>query len=124
MIPLEQISISRTLKGVSSPGQNIPHHLEGLLHNGHRQVCPIIYQSSNILLGHLGKLLLKDTFKTGKDDQTFSGVVVVHDSKFDIAIPFFYDSWLQVSMLADMELSSKTTTEVTSVILSPGRLAL
>lgn len=41
---------------------NLPHHLQRLLHNGNRQMCPIIDEPCNVVLGHLGKLFLKDAF--------------------------------------------------------------
>jgi hypothetical protein len=52
-------------------------------------MCSIIDQTSDIVLGHLGELLLEDTFEAGKDDEALSGAVIVDNAKLDLSISFF-----------------------------------
>lgn len=50
---------------------------------------PIVYQAGDVVLGHLRKLLLKDAFQAGEDDQTFALVVVVDDPELDFSVALF-----------------------------------
>jgi hypothetical protein len=51
-------------------------------------MCAIVHQAGYVVLGHLGKLLLKDTFEPCKDNKTLSLVVIVDHAEFDLAISF------------------------------------
>lgn len=51
----------------------------------------IIYQPSDVFLGHLWKLLLENAFEAGKDNQALSLVVIIDNSKLDVPISLFYD---------------------------------
>ena len=73
---------------------NLPHNFERLLDNGYGKMGPVVDQSRYVVFRHLGKLLLEDTFQASQDDRALTGVVVIDDSEFDIAIALFFDSRL------------------------------
>ena len=54
----------------------------------------VIDQSGDIVLRHLGQLLLEDAFQTGQNNQTFPAVIVVDNPKLDLAIALLRDSGL------------------------------
>jgi hypothetical protein len=54
-------------------------------------MSPIVDQSSDVILGHLRKLFLEDTFEAGQDDEALPFAIVIDDSKFDITISFLRD---------------------------------
>ena len=59
-------------------------------------MCPIVHQARNIILGHLGQLLLKQAFEARQDDQTLPRPVIVHHAKLDSAIALFDDRRLDI----------------------------
>ena len=61
---------------------------------------PIIYQPSYVVLGHLWELFLEDTFQASKNDEAVAGIIIVHNSKFDLSVALFQDGWLLVRTLA------------------------
>jgi hypothetical protein len=50
---------------------------------------PIVYQTRNIILWHLRKLLLEDAFQPGEDNKTIAGAIVVYHAKLYLAPAFF-----------------------------------
>lgn len=55
----------------------------------------VVNEASNVVLWHLGQLLLEDTLETTQDDHGLPLVVVVDYPEFDLAISFFNDTKLQ-----------------------------
>ena len=49
----------------------------------------VIYQSSDIVLRHLGELLLEDAFESREDDKALPLVIVVDNAKLYLAIALF-----------------------------------
>ena len=86
---------------------NIPDDFKRLLDNSHGQMGTVVDQSSNIVFWHFWKLLLEDTLETSHNDHALSRVVVVNDAKFNLAIAFLCDSWLEVSLATSFVLSCK-----------------
>ena len=52
---------------------------------------PIINQSGDVVLGHLGQLLLEDALEASEDHEVFSRAIIVDDTKFDITSALFQD---------------------------------
>lgn len=71
-----------------------PDDFQWFLHNGYRKMCPVVHQSSDVVLGHLWQLFLKDTLKSSKDNSAVLFAVVVNDSKLDLAGTFLNHSRL------------------------------
>jgi len=61
-------------------------------------MSPVIDETGNVVLGHLWKLLLKDTFQPSKDDEAVAGIVVVHDSEFYFPSTLFDDGRLNAKI--------------------------
>lgn len=57
-------------------------------------MCPVVYQSSDVVLGHLWQLLLEDTLESSEDNSAVLFAVVVNDSKLDFAGSFLDHSRL------------------------------
>ena len=68
----------------------IPYHLEGMLHNGYTQVCSIVDKTGNIVLWHLGQLLLENALEARQDNSALPLPIVVDDSEFDFSVALFY----------------------------------
>jgi hypothetical protein len=52
-------------------------------------MCSIVNKARNVILWHLGKLLLKYTLEASEDDEAFGFVVIVNNADFYLAVPFF-----------------------------------
>ena len=78
-------------------GRYVPNDLKRLLHNGHREMCPVIHQSGYVIFWHLRKLLLKDAFQPCQYYQALPFAIIIDYSEFDIAISFLRNRRLVVT---------------------------
>jgi hypothetical protein len=65
-----------------------------MLHNGYAQMCSVVHEARNIVLGHLGQLFLENALQACQDDGAFALPIVVDDSEFNLPIALFYDGRL------------------------------
>lgn len=56
---------------------------------------PVIYQTGDVVLGHLGELFLEYAFQAGQDDQAFALIVVVDNPELDFSLAFLDDRRLR-----------------------------
>ena len=50
---------------------------------------PVVDQPSDVVSGHLGKLLLKDILQTRQDNRALSRIIIIHYAELDIAVALF-----------------------------------
>ncbi len=89
--PMTELAVEEGGWAHNKKEEDIPNDLKRFLHNRHREMSPIINQSSDIVFRHLRQLLLKDTFEARQDYQTFPFTIVIDDSEFDFSISFLRD---------------------------------
>jgi hypothetical protein len=51
----------------------------------------VVDKTCNVIFGHFRELLLEQAFEARKNDPAVSGAVIVDNSKFNLAISFFYN---------------------------------
>lgn len=59
----------------------------------------VIDKTRNVVLGHLGQLLLEDALEVGQDDETLAFVIVVDNAELDFAIAFLNYGGLQLKLV-------------------------
>ncbi len=52
-------------------------------------VCAIVDETGDVVLGHFQELLLKQAFEARKDDHALSGAIVVDHAELDLPVSFF-----------------------------------
>jgi hypothetical protein len=57
----------------------------------------VVYEACNVVLGHLGELLLKKALESGEQDVALAGSVVINDAILNLSPPLFEDGWLGAS---------------------------
>jgi hypothetical protein len=57
-------------------------------------VGAVVNQAGNVVLGHLGELLLKDALQAGHDDEAVLLAIVVDNAKLDLAVALLDDGGL------------------------------
>jgi hypothetical protein len=75
-------------------GSHIPYNFKRVLHNGYTQMCPVVYEARDVVLGHLGQLFLENALQTRQDDGAFPPPVIIHDPELNLAIALLDDSRL------------------------------
>lgn len=75
-------------------GGHAPYHFKWVFHNSYTQVRSVVDETSNVVLGHLGQLLLEDTLQARQDDCAFPPAVIVDDSELNLAIALLDNSRL------------------------------
>ena len=68
----------------------LPDHFQRMFYDGHREMCAVINQSCNVVLWHLGELLLKDAFEPRQDDDAVAAIVIVDHAELDLPFTFLY----------------------------------
>lgn len=68
--------------------------LERLLDDGNGEMGPVVDEAGDVVLGHLGELLLEDAFEAGEDDEGLALVVVVDHPELDFALALLEDGRL------------------------------
>jgi hypothetical protein len=79
---------------IERPVGDPPNHLQRVLDYCYREMGSVVYQTGDIILGHLGELLLEDAFQTRHYNETFTFVIIVDHSEFDLAFALFDDGRL------------------------------
>lgn len=72
----------------------LPDDFQGLLDNSDAHVRAVIDQARDIVLGHLGELLLKYAFQSCEDDGAVPLSIVVDDTELYLAVPLLDDGRL------------------------------
>lgn len=73
----------------SHPPIYIPNHLQWVFHNRNRKMRPIIDQSRNIILRHLGQLFLENALQPGEDNKAIPVPIIIDHSELDISSTLF-----------------------------------
>ena len=74
----------------------------------------VVDKSRDVILGHLGQLLLEDAFEAGQNDHTLARVVVVDHPMCDVSVALLDDCGLFLISYCRWEASEST-------IPSPGK---
>lgn len=79
-----------------------------MLDDGNRKMRPVVYKSRDIVLGHLGKLLLEDALQPREDDEAFPGPIIVDHSKFNLPAAFLQNCGLFRLLLSAVRTLTKS----------------